>query len=480
MTGQRVEQTWQVNMTQASSVPRGRLELIVFTWNGEPQRYRLPVVGQLRIGRDPRSNDICIQDPSVSGNHALLTMDAAIRIQDLGSRNGTILRKGDKAVDVTTTEPTDKQRQTGEAVIVEPGDRLRFGSVMAMVRRMQWPSNTNAGDGEAWGPSMVIRHPSMQHVYDEAQTVARSSSRACVLLTGETGVGKDILARAIHASSRRSKGPFIAINAGGIGEQMFDSEMFGHIKNAFTDAKTDKMGLFEAADGGTLFLDEIGEMKSDCQTKLLRVLDDWRIRRVGSTQSKVVNVRVIAATNQRLEECVAQGTFRKDLYHRLQGFHLTIPPLRARPADIVPLAEAFVEAECRLIEQVFVPRLSSEVITLLEGYDFPGNVRELRAAITRAVAFCEGQEILPAHLPQAMQDKDKTDPMVALPFVVSDVPPDETSEEERIRWALGQTGGNARRAAELLGKSTRWIFGRLKEMDVPRPRRVVGAVPFKN
>lgn len=378
-------------------------------------------------------------------------------------------------MDVTTTEPTDKQRQTGDAVVVEPGDRLRFGSVMAMVRLMQLPSNTNAGDGGTWPYPPVVRHPAMLEVYDKARTIAQSSSRACVLLRGETGVGKDVLAHAIHAGSKLAKGPFVAVNCPSIGESMFANQMFGHKKGTFTDAKTDEPGFFEVADGGTLFLDEIGDLSLSCQTMLLRVLDDRRVTRVGGTQSKLVNVRVIAATNQALEERVAQGMFRKDFFHRLQGFELEIPPLRSRPADIVPLAEAFVEEECRLIEQRFVPRLSSAVMVLLEGYDFPGNVRELRKAMEHAVAFCEGREIQPTHLPKVMQENDKTDPMLTLPFVVPDLPPRDVTEEERIRWALGQTGGNARRAAELLGKSRRWIFNKLAEMDVPRPRKAMGA-----
>jgi two-component system, NtrC family, response regulator AtoC len=468
-------------MIQTPSAPRGRLELLIFTWSGEPQRYRLPVVGQVRIGRDPRKNDICIQDPTVSGNHAILTVDSVIRIEDIGSTNGTVLRKGDKDVEVTRTErPPDGQRPAGQAFVVEPGDRLRFGSVMAMVRMVQLPSNSNAGDGGTWPYPPVVRHPAMQAVYDEARTIARSSSRACILLLGETGVGKDVLARAIHAASPRQKGPFVAVNAGAISEAMFLSEMFGHVKSAFTDAKADKVGFFEAADGGTLFLDEIGEIKWPCQIMLLRVLDDRRVMRVGSTQSKLVNVRVIAATNQKLEEGVTQGTFRKDLYHRLRGFELEIPPLRSRPADIVPLAEAFVEDECRAIEQRYVPSLSPQVVALLEGYEFSGNVRELRAAMMHAVAHCQGQEILVEHLPRDMRENDKTDPMVSLPFAVPEVVVEDASVEERIRWALDQTGGNARRAAELLGKSPRWIFNKLKMMDVPRPRRGAGVTHAKN
>ncbi len=467
-------------MTQPPFAPRGRLELVVFTWSGEPQRHRLPVVGQVRIGRDPRTNDINIQDPSVSANHAILTVDSTIQVQDLGSTNGTIIRKGDRDVEVTKTDRNDERRFSAETCIVEPGNRIIFGSVMAVVRLMQLPANANAGDGGTWPYPPVVRHPATQKVYEDARTIAQSSSRACVLVRGETGVGKDVLARAIHTASKRAKGPFVAVNCGMFAEAMFASEMFGHIKHAFTDAKTDKAGFFEVADGGTLFLDEIGDLSLPCQTMLLRVLDDRQVRRVGCTKLKPVNVRVIAATNRRLEECVAQGTFRKDLYHRLQGFELEIPPLRSRPADIIPLAEAFVEDECRRIEQSFVPRLSSEVVAILEGYDFSGNVRELRLAMELAVTFCRGNVILPEHLPKSMRDNDKTDPMLELPFVMPETAADNASEEERLRWALQQCGGNARRAAELLGISVRTIFNWLNKYDFPRSRKGIGTAGAKH
>jgi len=438
------------------------------------------VVGQVRIGRDPRTNDINIQDSSVSANHAILIVDSTIQVQDLGSTNGTIIRKGDKDMECTKTDRNDERRFSSETSIVEPGNRIIFGSVMAVVRLMQLPANANAGDGGTWPYPPIVRHPAMQAVYDEAQTIARSSSRACVLLLGETGVGKDVLARSIHAASKRAKGPFVAVNCGIFAESMFPSEMFGHKKHAFTDAKTDKAGFFEVADGGTLFLDEIGDLSLSCQTMLLRVLDDRRVRRLGDTELKLVNVRVIAATNKRLEECVAQGTFRKDLYHRLQGFELEIPPLRSRPADIVPLAEAFLEDECRMIEQNFVPRLSSEVVAILEGYDFSGNVRELRKAMEHAVTFCRGNVILPEHLPRTMRETDKTDPMLDLTFVMPGGAVDETSEEARIRWALQQCGGNATRAADLLGMSRRTIFNKLNKYDFPRSRKGIGTAGAKH
>lgn len=461
--------------------PSGRLELVIFSCGGEPQRHRLPVVGQVRIGRSRTTNDVVISDASVSANHAVLTVDSRIYIQDLGSLNGTILRKGDKDMDITHTEQA--QRLTGDTFVVEPGDRIVLGSVMGMLRTICLPSNANASDAD-WPYPPVVQHPVMQSLYAEARKVAASASRACVLLLGETGVGKDMLAKTIHAASSRAKGPFMEMNCGGIMASVAESALFGHKRGAFTGATSDAKGYFDAAHGGTLFMDEVGELSLDMQVKLLKVLDNQRITPMGTTESHQVNVRVIAATNKNLHDCVMAGTFRRDLLYRLQGFELEIPPLRSRPMDIIPLAEAFIEHECRVIGQAHVPHLSAEVISLLEGYDFPGNVRQLRHAMMRAVAYCcSGGAILPEHLPKAMREYDKTDRMEALPFevpdqmadltvVMPDQVPENALEKERIRWALHQCGGNVTRAAEVLGMSRRKLFYLLKKKypDLPRAR----------
>lgn len=461
----------QVNMTTPFAAA-GRLELIAFFSGAEPLRHRLPVVGQVRIGRDPKTNDFVIPDASVSANHALLTVDSKLWVQDLGSTNGTILRKREKDMSITQSEP--HRRYIGESFILEPGDRLLFGSTMAVVRTTQLPSNALAGDGGTWPHSPIFQHPVMQQLYSEAKHIASSSSRACVLILGETGVGKDVLARSIHATSPRANGPFVAVNCPAVTESMFVREMFGHKRHSFTDAKEDAKGYFEAADGGTLFLDEIGEMSLGAQTMLLRVLDDRRVTPVGSTVSKMVNVRVIAATNQHLAHAVARGTFRRDLYYRLRGFELEIPPLRARPADILPLAEAFIRDECRAMQQPNVPRLSPEAAALLEAYDFPGNVRDLRSAMLHAVTFCRDGWIRSEHLPREIRENDKTDrieTMTLIDPVLHSVPP-SNDEKQRILEALRVCGGNQARAAEMMGMSKRTFCNRLNRYpDIPRPRK---------
>lgn len=394
-------------------------------------------------------------------------------VWDLGSKNGTILRKAKgKTMAITHREP--RRRYIGESFILEPEDQCLSESTTAVVPTMHLPSNALAGDGGTWPHSPVVRHPAMQRLYSDAKDIASAPARACILILGETGVGKDVLARAIHAASSRAAGPFIAVNCPAITESVFVREMFGHKRHSFTDAKEDAKGYFEAADGGTLFLDEIGELSLGAQTMLLRVLDDRRVTPIGSTVSKLVNVRVISATNKNLADEVARGTFRRDLYYRLRGFELEIPPLRGRPADILPLAEAFLRDECRAVGQTVVPRLSPEAITLLEGYDFPGNVRDLRSAMLHAVTFCGAGLIDAEHLPLEMRAGARADRMERFGFVepVPHASPPSKEEKEKILEALRISGGNHVRAAAMLKISKRTLYNRLNRYpDIPRPRK---------
>jgi transcriptional regulator with PAS, ATPase and Fis domain len=234
----------------------------------------------------------------------------------------------------------------------------------------------------------------MVALYEQAERAARSS--ISVLVLGETGVGKDVLANAIHRASPRSRGPFLGLNCSAISESMLEAELFGHEKGAFTGAVQARPGLFESASGGTVFLDEIGELPLATQVKLLRVLEDRRVMRVGGRKAIDVDVRFVAATNRDLESACARGAFRSDLYYRLAGLTLTIPPLRERREEIAPLARLFAERSARQLDRA-TPTIPPVAVTQLESYPWPGNVRELRNAMERAVVLAF-DVILPEHL----------------------------------------------------------------------------------
>ncbi len=261
--------------------------------------------------------------------------------------------------------------------------------------------------------------PAMRQIWDLVATVAPSDTN--VLITGENGTGKEVLANAIHAASRRAGGPFIPVNCGGITETLIEDHLFGHEAHAFTDARSMKRGDFELADKGTIFLDEIGEMPLNLQPNLLRVLDQRRFFRIGGEREIRVDVRVIAATNRDLEVCVAQGSFRQDLYFRLNVFEIKMPALRERRGDVPLLVAAFLHDLGRTLGKS-KRRITEAALRLLCAYDWPGNVRQLRNVVERALILCQGVEILPEHLPPELLGRSDT---------LSDVPDADTLWE---RW----------------------------------------------
>ena len=301
----------------------------------------------------------------------------------------------------------------------------------------------------------------MQTLYEAIRRIAIVDD--AVLIGGESGSGKELVARAIHAQSTRAEGPFVAINCASVPEALLEAEFFGHTKGAFTGAGSPREGLFREADGGTLFLDEIGEMPPMLQVKLLRVLQDGRVRPLGGSDETVVDVRIVAATNRDIEALVKAGDWREDLFYRLETLSLRVPPLRERSDDILPLATHFlgrIAAERKLP----VLKLSERALDAIQAYAFPGNVRELGNALARAATFCEGDRIDLQHLPARMRG------MRALPATTEDplgitqspMPTLEQLERRYIRWALAQTNNNKRRTAELLGVGRRTIYRKLE------------------
>jgi DNA-binding NtrC family response regulator len=329
----------------------------------------------------------------------------------------------------------------------------------------------------------VIEDPRTAGVFQQAALVAPTNMS--VLVVGETGVGKELVARAVHQHSRRSSGPFIAVNCGALPQSLLESEIFGHERGAFTGATESRQGLIEASDGGTLFLDEVGELPLDIQVKLLRVLEDWKLRRVGGRREKSVDVRYIAATNRDLEEATAAGAFRADLYFRLNGMTLEVPPLRERPLDVEPLALTFA---ARAAEQLGrpAPNLAPETLEALRSYDWPGNVRELRNAVERGVVLCTGPTMLRQHLPARVgrRSPEARDERPAPGESAVGAKVDATAgsvddlrrqvsdlERRRLLDAIERCSGNQTRAAALLGISRRTLINRLNEFGLPRPRK---------
>lgn len=310
---------------------------------------------------------------------------------------------------------------------------------------------------------IVFKSEAMQRV---VQTIHRIASyRTTVLIHGESGTGKELAARLIHQSSPRVGQPFIAVNCGAIPEGLMESEFFGHVKGAFTDAHGNKRGLIESAQGGTLFLDEVGELPVALQVKLLRFLQDGEIRRVGETRSSRVDVRVVAATSRDLQAEVQAGRFREDLYYRLAVVPIRIPPLRARPEDIPILADHFLKVTRDRLGIGRVHSIGAEAMRLLMAYPWPGNVRELENVIERAVVLCEGAEIGPEVLPEAIRDHGEPGPpgsTIALQGL-SIKRNRRNMEKTLIQRALDTTGGNRTQAARLLEISHRALSYKLKE-----------------
>ena len=313
--------------------------------------------------------------------------------------------------------------------------------------------------------NIIGRSDPMLALFKMVETIAKTNST--VLITGESGTGKDLVARAVHYNSLRREHPFVALNCGALPETLLESELFGHMRGAFTGADANKKGLVEVAEKGTIFLDEIGEMSATMQVKLLRVLQDRRFRRLGGTEEVQADIRVIAATNQDLQKMVAENRFREDLYYRINVIHLDLPPLRERREDVPLLAEHFLKKYSEGVEKP-VRSISREAMDVLSAHDWPGNVRELENAIERAVALEQSHVVLPESLPAQVRARSSkgvgaSDAAVGqrsggLPELKEGFDLEALGEEfyrHYIALALERAGGVQTKAAEMLGMSFR-------------------------
>lgn len=312
---------------------------------------------------------------------------------------------------------------------------------------------------------MIGQSPAMQQLFQQIRQIA--AAEGPVLVQGESGTGKELVARALHDQSSRRDGPYMVVNCGGIPSELMESEFFGHAAGAFTGARSQRAGLFQQANGGSLLLDELGEMPLALQAKLLRVLQDGKVRPVGSDHEIQLDVRIIAATNRNLTEAVADGSFREDLFYRLETFGLQVPPLRARGEDILRLTEFFL-TRFNARQKQSIKGFSDAALGLLQQYSFPGNIRELQNAVERAATFCDTALIEARHLPQRIREQTGAPLLPENTAVIPQQPNQsvdadamatlETVQRQYIHQVLAATDGNKRRAADILGITRRTLY----------------------
>ena len=463
----------------------GPLELVITTAEATSAR-RLPAAGRLTIGRDPQSH-IHLIDPSVSRRHAILDLGPPLRIEDTESSNGLRVMTSEESDG--TARIVERRVLPGHSMNLALGDGVQLGATLLVVQRADAEENPASSRIVRSFSVPVVHDGEMRKLYDLAELVAQSSIN--VLLLGETGVGKEVMAEAIHRRSARARGPLVCLNCAAIHESLLESELFGHEAGSFTGANRAKPGLFEVAAGGTVFLDEVGELPISVQVKLLRVLEERKVLRVGGLQKRPIDVRFVSATNRPLESEAERGVFRQDLYFRLNGVSIEIPPLRERTSEIEPIARSFIARSAVQMNMRAEPRLSEAALEALLGYGWPGNIRELRNVIERAVVLSAGGTILPEHLGiggRGSAGGRKSSPeLVTIPppppaprpsspsgvepmFAPLRVPVGE-DERRRIVEALEYCGGNQSKAAEMLGISRRTLLTRLDLYGIPRPRK---------
>jgi len=468
-------------------LPHGYFEARVETECARAERMgSMFAIGRLHVSRELSSEQILAlfagilraDDELASygpGEFEYLLSDASMqRIHKVSAR----LRKG-----LGNLDQADTYRL---GVAVYPRDGRSSEYLMAVA------CDAVRGTDESVGPNQgfVVKDESMLKLHRLIERIAKGS--ISVLILGETGVGKEITASLVHEKSKRLGKPFVQLNCAALSESLIESELFGYEKGAFTGAMRSKPGLLETAQGGTIFLDEVGELPHSTQVKLLRVLEERKVMRVGGLEPKSIDVRIVSATNRDLAVEIEEGRFRQDLFFRLNGISVTVPPLRSRVAEISELARFFVNQICELDQRTDIPIISNEAMRWFENYSWPGNIRELRNVIERAVLLADDAQILPEHLPLEHMKAPvlQSSPMVSelAEELAASTPVNLGSpkkllneiqefEKNRIIEALMACDGNQTKAAKVLGIARRTLIKRLDLYGIPRPRKKVPTSP---
>jgi two-component system response regulator AtoC len=492
--GERIETGRRLSIQLGEAVTIGFTHLMIQRRRAAPPRRRFQGHGAF----EERLEDACARAPGSGAALAVVRVridneDPAGAGADLVSgalRAGDLLAlyaPGDYEALLLDTDP-----ERARSIADDAGRRVRAAGFAVATAVAVYPADGRSAealigratallrgpDAES-GRDPVLKSEAMRKLYKLAERAAGGATAhglINVLILGETGAGKEVLADWIHRRSPRAGGPLVCINCAAISESLLESELFGHEKGAFTGATQTKPGLLEAAAGGTVFLDEIGDMPSGLQTKLLRALENREVTRVGGLAARKIDVRFIAATNHDLEAAVADKRLRQDLYFRLNGISLTIPPLRDRPDEIEPLAQRFIAAAATAAKRR-APRLSAEALQLMAGYAWPGNIRELRNIVERALVLCEDAEITPEHLPL---DKLRLPHLAPAAAAIATAPmadasaialtPAEAAERRQIIQLMAEYGWNQTRVAKKMGMARGTLIERLKRYGIKRPQ----------
>ncbi len=437
----------------------GALRLVVMHERGTTD-HALPASGVVTVGRTDQA-DVTLDDTRVSRVHCSLRIGDAVSVTDLGSANGTFVR--------------GVRLAQGETFVLRPGDVIDVGSsVLAIHARAEgvaaaWtPSAEPSGPVSGMRSDVVVEDEAMRRLHALVERVARGT--ISVLLRGETGVGKEIFAERIHRLSQRAAKPFLRLNCAALSESLLESELFGHEKGAFTGAVAAKPGLLESAHGGTVFVDEVGELPMTIQVKLLRVIEERRVTRVGGLHPRDIDVRFVAATHRDLDDLIARERFRQDLYFRLNGISVAIPALRDRVAELPALARLFCAEACARSGLHPVPVLRPAALDALRAHRWPGNLRELRNVMERAALLAPNGAIDVEQLgletrPSAPGAAPATGPASSVRGEI------DALERQRILEALERHAGNQTRAAESLGMPRRTFVQRLTQYGIARPRK---------